>query len=198
MRAAVCAVCLLAPTILMGASLPALARQWQTSNRGASRLGVLYAVNTAGAVAGCLLAGFYLLRAHDMYFTSYVAVGINLAVALAALAVSFFGVESSVEPASAETPEERNRVIGARAIYVVIAISGLCALGAEVIWTRLLSLMMGATVYAFSIILAVFLAGLGIGSAAGSYLARRPHPRRWLGVCQLILAFVVSGTAYRI
>jgi spermidine synthase len=199
MRAAVCALCLAAPTLLMGASLPALARQWEASIRGASRLGVLYAANAAGAVAGCLLAGFYLLRVHDMYFTSYVAVGINLAVALAALAVSPFGAESLPEPGSTETPTESNRegVVGAGAIYAVIAISGLCALGAEVIWTRLLSLMMGATVYAFSIILAVFLAGLGLGSGLGSYLARKSRsPRAALGVCQLVLAFAVSGTAY--
>ena len=56
---------------------------------------------------------------------------------------------------------------GKRAVYFVIALSGLCALGAEVIWTRLLSLSLGATVYTFSIILAVFLAGIGIGSSIG-------------------------------
>ena len=57
-------------------------------------------------------------------------------------------------------------------VYVAIALSGLCALGAEVIWTRLLSLMLGPTVYTFSIILAVFLVGLGIGSSIGSLLTR--------------------------
>jgi spermidine synthase len=195
MRAAVCAVCLAAPTILMGASLPALARQWEASVRGASRLGALYGINTAGAVAGCLLAGFYLLRVHDMYFASYVAAGINFAVALAAGAASIFRVESLPEPATAEKRSKPGT--GARAVYVVIAISGICALGAEVIWTRLLSLMMGATVYAFSIILAVFLAGLGLGSGFGSYLARKSRsPRIALGVCQLVVAFAVTGTAY--
>ena len=72
----------------------------------------------------------------------------------------------------------------APAIYVAIALSGLCALGAEVVWTRLLSLMLGATVYTFSIILAVFLIGLGIGSSVGSFLARADARRasRWRGV----------------
>ena len=59
-----------------------------------------------------------------------------------------------------------------RGVYAAIALSGLTALGAEVVWTRLLSLMFGATTYAFSIILGVFLAGLGIGSVVGSWLAR--------------------------
>ncbi len=192
-RAVVCALCLLAPTVFMGASLPALARQWKTTAQGVSRLGFLYGANTAGAVGGSLLAGFYLLRVSDMYVASYVAVALNALVALAAFAVSGPAAHPESEAAkSASSPE-------ARSVYVVIAISGICAMGAEVIWTRLLSLMLGATVYAFSIILAVFLAGLGIGSALGSFVARRySNPRRWLGICQAILAFVVCGTAYRL
>jgi len=58
----------------------------------------------------------------------------------------------------------------------------------EVIWTRLLSLHFGATVYTFALILAVFLVGLGIGSAIGATLSRSlPAPRRTLGWCQLLL-----------
>ncbi|HLI85528.1 MAG TPA: fused MFS/spermidine synthase [Bryobacteraceae bacterium] len=193
LRALVSALCLLVPTVLMGASLPALARQWKTSPESASRLGFLYGANTAGAIAGCLVAGFYLLRVYDMHFASYVAVAINAVVALAAWAASGRAARAG-EPAEIPFEEKAD----ARAIYAVTAISGLCALGAEVIWTRSLSLMLGATVYAFSIILAVFLTGLGIGSALGSWLARRLNPRRWLGICQVILAFAVSGTAWRI
>jgi spermidine synthase len=190
LRAMVSALCLLAPTILMGASLPALARQWEASEQGASQLGFLYGANTVGAMAGCIFAGFYLLRAYDMYVASYVAVGLNFAVAVAAFALS--GVAGKPEPPRNQEPVAP----GARVVYAVIAISGLCALGAEVVWTRLLSLMLGATVYAFSIILAVFLFGLGLGSAAGSYLARRrKSPQRLLGACQIFLAFAITATA---
>src|SRR5579872_5904227 len=80
-RAIVCAVCLLPPTILMGASLPAIARWIETTPRGVSWLGLLYGGNTAGAVFGCLLAGFYLLRVYDLATATFVAVAINLAVA---------------------------------------------------------------------------------------------------------------------
>src|SRR6185312_2589968 len=62
---------------------------------------------------------------------------------------------------------------GAVPIYIAIALSGMAALGAEVVWTRLLSLLLGPTVYTFSIILAVFLGGLWAGSVAGSAMARR-------------------------
>ena len=82
-------------------------------------------------------------------------------------------------------------------MYLSIALSGACALGAEVVWTRLLGLLLGATVYTFSIILAVFLVGLGIGSGAGSLLARQLNkPRLELGCCQMLLAAAVAWTAY--
>jgi spermidine synthase len=68
-----------------------------------------------------------------------------------------------------------------------------------VIWTRVLSLMFGATVYTFSIILAVFLTGLGIGSAAGAFLAARvARPRVALGLCQLLLAVAIAWTAFAV
>ena len=67
----------------------------------------------------------------------------------------------------------RGRSWKPRGVYIAIALSGFTALGAEVVWTRLLSLLFGATTYTFSMILAVFLAGLGIGSAIGAGLVRR-------------------------
>src|SRR5258705_452212 len=81
-------------------------------------------------------------------------------------------------------------------VYVAIALSGMTALGAEVIWTRLLSLLFGATTYTFSLILAVFLMGLGIGSSIGSSLAKSvPHARVALGVCQLLLCVAIAWAA---
>ena len=88
---------------------------------------------------------------------------------------------------------------GRGSIYFAIALSGLGALGAEVVWTRLLALMFGATVYTFSIILAVFLVGLGLGSSLGSLLTRLiTRPRLALGICQLLLVGAAAWTAYMI
>ena len=81
MRAVVAAVCLLPPTLLMGASLPAIARYVESSPRGVSWLGFFYGANIAGAVFGCLFAGFYLLRVYDMPTATYVAAAINAVVA---------------------------------------------------------------------------------------------------------------------
>jgi spermidine synthase len=195
LRGAVAAVCLLPPTILMGASLPAMARWVETTPRGVSWLGKLYSANVAGAVTGCLLAGFYLLRLHDMAFATYIAAAINLAVALLALALTQrTGRWDGPDP---EDHRHMPRAPGVIFVYAAIAFSGLTALGAEVVWTRLLSLLLGATVYTFSIILAVFLTGLWMGSGAGSFLARRVRdPRLALVGCQILLAIAIAWTAF--
>jgi spermidine synthase len=195
LRGAVAAGCLLPPTFLMGASLPAIARWVETTPRGVSWLGLLYSANVAGAVTGCVLAGFYLLRIHDMAFATYIAAAINLAVALLALALA----SRTANWKGADDDERRHvqRAPGAVFIYAAIAFSGLTALGAEVVWTRLLSLLLGATVYTFSIILAVFLTGLWAGSSAGSFFARRVRdPRLALAGCQILLAAAIAWTAF--
>src|SRR6202022_3328264 len=107
---------------------------------------------------------------HDMAVATYAAAGINLAVVLIAFAVA---ARTSYSPARDGTGSSRPRQRpGARLVFFAIALSGMCALGAEVVWTRLLSLLLGATVYTFSIILAVFLLGIGVGSQAGAVVIR--------------------------
>ena len=88
LRGAVAGVCLLPPTLLMGATLPAIARWVETGPQGVSWLGFFYGGNIAGAVFGCLLAGFYLLRVYDMATATYVAVALNVTVAAIALALA--------------------------------------------------------------------------------------------------------------
>src|SRR6476660_1567129 len=82
LRALLCAICLLPPTLLMGATLPAIARWIGTTGTGVSWLGFFYGANIAGAICGCLLAGFYLLRVFDMATATFVAAAINVVVGL--------------------------------------------------------------------------------------------------------------------
>lgn len=195
LRAVIAAICLLPPTVLMGASLPAIARYVETSPRGVSWLGFFYGGNIAGAVLGTLFAGFYLLRVYDMPTATFVAVAINAGVALLSYQLS---KRTAYEPSApvAEAPAAAGPQ-GSSAIYIAIGISGLTALGAEVVWTRLLSVMLGATVYTFSIILGVFLIGLGLGSGVASHIAKQlKQPRIALGVCQILLAAAVGWNAY--
>ncbi|MES2176786.1 MAG: fused MFS/spermidine synthase [Gemmatimonadota bacterium] len=194
-RGVFCAICLLPPTVLMGATLPAVARWVQATPQGVSWLGFFYGGNIGGAVLGCLLAGFYLLRLYDNSVATFAAVALNIAVALAGLALA--GV-TSYEPV-ADDPKRPVIEIPRHAwpVFVVIALSGATALGAEVVWTRLLTLLLGATTYTFSLILAAVLVGLGIGSSMGSFLARTvSNPRRALGWCQLGVVCSIGWAAY--
>jgi spermidine synthase len=182
------AACLLPPTVLMGATLPALARKVED----VSWLGFVYGANIAGAVIGCLLSGFYLLRVYDIGTATYVAAAVN-----AALAGIAFMLAGTPQPRSDPSPDCKGG--GSATIYIAIALSGLCALAAESIWTRLLGLLLGASVYTLSIIVAVFLTGLGIGSAIGALLGRNlARPRVALGWCQLLCAGAIAWTAYTV
>src|SRR5689334_17500479 len=148
-RAIFAAICLLPPTLLMGATLPAISRWVESTPEGVSWLGFFYGGNIAGAVAGSVLAGFYLLRVFDTSVATYVAVAINVAVALGGLLLAKIAPYKGVD--SMELEPDVTRAAGAYSVYVVIALSGFTALAAEVIWTRLLSLLFGATTYTFSL-----------------------------------------------
>ncbi len=173
LRAAIAALLLLPPTALMGATLPAIARRYDAGRRGMAALTSLYAVNTLGAVAGCLLSAFYLLAEWDVWVATMFAVALNLAIGVIVFRwKSAFEAATPIPSAGGATGSPSGHR-AARAVYLAAALSGLTALGAQVVWTRLLTLLFGASVYAFAIILAVFLAGLGLGSAWASRLLRR-------------------------
>lgn len=228
-RGLAAALCLLPPTLLMGATLPAIGRWVDSSPRGVSWLGFFYGGNTAGAVIGSLLAGYYLLRVHDSVITTFVAVGLNVVVAVLALALAavapFAPTVGDAPAADAPAPASPINVSptnespttassggdvagrgGAVAlpragerwpVYFAIGLSGLTALACEVLWTRTLSLLFGATTYTFSLLLAVFLAGLGLGSSAGAFIGRESaRPRVALAWCQLGLALAMAWTSY--
>jgi spermidine synthase len=235
LRGIVAAICLLAPTVLMGATLPALSRCVERSS-----LGYIYSGNIGGAVFGCLIAGFYLLRRYDVTTATYVAAAVNAIVAATAFSLASRIFESRIGAGfrSCERTGDKgsdpltlshrsnnipwgltpcpqfvrsffsrrlprsilsNAAPSEAGAYVVIALSGLCAMAAETVWTRILALLMGGSVYTFSIILAVFLLGLGLGSGIGSLLSRNVlRPMFALGCCQLLTAAAIAWTAYRL
>jgi spermidine synthase len=204
LRGLFCAICLLPPTLLMGATLPAISRWVKTTPDGVAWLGFFYGGNIAGAVFGCLLAGFYLLRVHDMAVATYVAVAIDILVGLASFALArataYTPEEDATAAASARADGGASRPFvapGTWPVYLSIALSGATALAAEAVWTRLLSLLLGATTYTFSLILAAFLIGLGIGSSVGSAISKSVKNAAFaLAVCQLLLTVCIAWAAY--
>ncbi len=194
LRAIAAGVCLLPPTVMMGATLPAISRWVKATPEGVSWLGFFYGGNIAGGVLGSLAAGFYLLRQYDVTIATLAGVAINAGVALIAYLLAA-RTEYHAEAVAVRGVTAR----GTTSVYVAIGLSGMTALAAEVIWTRLLSLHFGATVYTFSLILAVFLMGLGIGSTIGASLARDvANARRALGWCQLLLCGAMAWAAYEL
>ena len=202
LRGLVCGICVLPPTVLLGATLPIVARWPGSTPKGISGTGLLYSANTAGAVCGCLLAGFYLLRVHDVIVATLVAAALDGVVAASAWFLSIREPHGEPSSDSRGLAKARHYVPGhdvrrPGTVYLAIGLSGCCALGAEVIWTRLLSLLLGGTVYTFSIILAVFLFGLGLGSFAAAWLSPRAgRARLMLGGCQLLLTAAIAWAAY--
>jgi spermidine synthase len=194
-RALFCALFLLPPTIMMGATLPAISRWVEATPKGISWLGFFYGGNTAGAVVGCLLAGFYLLRLHDMAFATYAAVSLNVVVAVVGFTLARVVKYERTDRGDSEEPLKM--APGSGLVLVTIGLSGATALGAEVVWTRLMSLNFGGTTYTFSLILASFLFGIGIGSGVGSVMARYIRdPRRALGWAQLLVIAGLAWAAY--
>ncbi len=209
-RFALAAALLVVPTACMGATLPILAQfaaPWLESLGG--RVGRLYAVNTAGAVVGTAAAGFLLLQTVGVARTNAIAVALNVAVGLtAALAgwrlrvtavpVAARGAAEAGPPETAlpTSPDGAARRLALGALLTA-ALSGALAMVYEVAWTRALALVLGSSVYAFTVMLTTFLIGL----AGGSWLlARRvdrlAEPGVALGLTQLgIAAAAFAGLA---
>jgi spermidine synthase len=189
LRTVLCAGLLLPPTVLMGATLPALARWVRADERQAASIGRLYAANLLGAVAGTLGSALVLLPTLGLLGTNLVAVGLSLLVA--GVAATMRG--SYASPRKTEAPDTTTH--DALPVYMAYALNGMAALSFEVVWTRLLSMVLGSTVYAFSLVLGVFLLALGFGSAVGSALGPRlARPRRAFATLQLGVAAAVGTT----
>src|SRR5438045_3562209 len=88
LRGMAAAICLLPPTLLMGATLPAISRWVESTPEGVSWLGFFYGGNIAGGVIGSLLAGFYLLRVYDLGVATFVAIVFNVTVAVLAMSIA--------------------------------------------------------------------------------------------------------------
>ena len=186
---------LLLPTSCMGATLPLLARQAvEHDAQVGPRIGSLYAVNIGGAIAGAAAAGFILLPALGLRHTVWIGVSANLLVFLAASALAR-------EPAPEIPHSSASRQNRLHWVLPVIGVSGAISFGYELIWTRLLVHLLGASVYAFATMLASFLAGLSIGSGIAAPLARDPaRASSRLAVAELLagalglLAFVAADS----
>ncbi len=179
---------LLPPTAFMGATLPVLAH-YAVRNEAeiGRRVGVLYAVNTAGAIVGTLCAAFWLMPELGLRHTVWVGVALNGLVF--ALAACLAPGTMKPETANRMRPAPKPVAGGAAWILPAVAVSGAVSFAYEVLWTRLLGQLLGASLDAFATMLASFLLGIALGSAFASRLATsRERAAVGFGVAQLGIA----------
>ncbi len=189
-------VILLIPTALMGATLPLLVRfSVQHDVDLGPRVGWLYAVNTLGAAAGTLVAAFVLLPRLGLLQTVWVAVAVNATAFLGAALLSRWTAGETEDPSRPplleHAAEAAQRVADASTTWIlpVMLVSGFVSFTWEVLWTRLLSHLLGGSVYAFGTMLATFLIGIALGAGLASRLATdRARARRGFIVAQIGVA----------
>ena len=162
---------LLVPTTLMGATLPVLAAALvRSSERDSNSVTRLYACNLAGAIAGTLAAGFVLLPALGIRTTIAVAAMLNVMVGIVAIVLQRRTVDASiVDEAQFEVDEPEVTVDRGRFWLFAALASGFVTISTQVSWTRVLTMIIGSSTYAFSIVVALFLIGL----AGGAWLVAR-------------------------
>ncbi len=227
-RFAMSIVMLLVPTALMGGTLPVLSKLWanspdkkETSEAGIGKsAGLLYAVNTFGAVAGSFLSGYLLIRIIGVSNTVYLAASANILVGVLSFILSLFTDKqvgkkykhkrSVRKPKPAERSSAEGEVIielagrsktpsnrGKRTIVLAaVSVAGFCALALEVLWTRVLLFVLGTSVYAFACMLTCFILGIALGSYLCSrvFLARIKNCIFALGVVEFLVGLSVLGS----
>ena len=189
-RFLVCGFLLIIPATFMGATLPVLSKLVSRDENFIGKdVGRLYSINTFGAVVGALASAFVFMRFLGVQSTISVAAVANICIALL---IYFIFKPPLKERLSYLAPPSKE--VGAslqkRDLFVLLsfAVSGLAALVYQVTWTRILSLLLGSSVYAFSLILAIFIFGLAVGTVTTSNLLYRiKYLIRGFGVTQIII-----------
>jgi spermidine synthase len=190
------------PTACMGATLPLLTRNAVQADREVGpRVSLLYALNTAGAVVGTVLAAFVLLPALGLRATVWVGVAVNLLVFAIAIVLARGAADAIPQSGGAKSVTKRlsvGRAQHAAWILPLMVASGAVAFFYEVLWTRLLTHVLGGSLYAFATMLATFLAGIALGGGlAGPLAATRERAAVAFALAQVgVAAFAMAAYAW--
>jgi spermidine synthase len=185
---------LMPPTILMGLTLPLLARALTRIKESAAfDVGALYSVNTMGAALGSIIAGFLLIAYFGVYTTLLMAASINIIIGITAV-IFKVSLKSGTVPAKVapESVARKSNIMG-EPLFWAFGISGFAALASEVIWIRIFSPYLENSTYAFSLILGIFLTGI----AAGGWAGRRAAASKFdsasgFGICQVLVGLATA------
>lgn len=200
LKCLIAAIVLGPPAFLMGGTLPMMGQYLIRSPEQLGRIGsLLYAINTGGAALGALAAGFALPLWLGFAGAYLLAIGLDTLVGLAALLLARRWVERAEPAPKAVAPAE---VLTAaswpdhRLAWMIALVSGICALGVEVIWTRLFSQVLQNSVYTYSLVLVVFLVSLSLGALLANRLCRLTRPEAgWVMAGLLVGAGVLVAAS---
>lgn len=185
---------LLPITILMGGTLTLLIRHLVREDLSIApgRIAALYAANTAGAALGCFLTDLVLVPAVGLLRTQMMAVALNVAAGVIALAIATAPSKGGVRPL------DKHRLKGSDPVVftaMALALTGFAALGMEILWFRHATILLGGFRAVFALLLTVVLTGIGLGALAGGHLSRRTqHTAAWLIVAQAVFAITAIAS----
>jgi len=192
-------VLLLFPTVLMGGTFPVLAQFIGKEKRQlASRGTILYAVNTLGASIGALLAGFFLLSKYGVDATYYFTIILVASIGFMAILIDKLFIANKETPVNKKDNKVSKTIIKLDGItYLELKIlafsSGLLALSAEIIWTKMFAQVLQNSIYSFSAILVVFLFALGIGGLLSHVLVKISSNSKYVLLILLLLGAISVG-----
>ena len=184
---------ILPPTIAMGGTLPLLVRILSQTKNVSRDVAVLYFVNTLGAFVGVLLTGFVFIETFGLRLSLAIGACINIAIGIYIrwIAQSTRYTEDEAESVSQESGSQQITTNTSKRTFalLVFGLSGLLSMGYEVAWIRLLTPTVGTFIYAFTIILSLFLLGIAVGSLLYKVIALFVHsPLLLLGLTQIGIA----------
>lgn len=209
------AAIMLPPTILMGGTLPILSKfMIQSLFKRGKTVARLYCINSLGAVLGTLLAGFYLIYHFGLRHAITVAAVINVLAGGIIFLLRYFHKKTLQRlPAKEESPSEEGQeeslpeeevkpyeaeIYSPQIIkvsLVAIFLSGFAAMLYEVVWIRLLSIVLGSSTYSFSLMLAAFISGITIGSfLISKFMPREKKTYFFFGLCEIFIALTLILT----
>jgi len=173
----ICGAILLIPTALMGATLPVLSKYVSRERTCIGRdVGTLYSLNTFGAVFGALSSAFLFMRIWGVLATIWFAAGLNILIAVVIFILFRSDVNTTSKEELSQTKESiESSPLGSNVIFILLAFgfSGWCALTYQIAWNRILSLLLGSSIYAFSLILTTFILGLALGTMVFSHMVNK-------------------------
>jgi spermidine synthase len=194
---------LIIPTTLMGGTLPVIVKYLSEIKKQVGfNTAIAYSINTLGAVTGCLLTGLFSLYFIGIKTSIYAAGVIDIIVGILLIIVFKNSISEGFTPQESELESGPKRIPvstnsggiehGTLSAYIVIgsfALSGFASLVYEVLWTRVLSLIIGSSVYAFTVMLATFLFGIGAGSIIfAPFIDKRKNPLLWFAAFEVLIA----------